>query len=329
MSGTLRVVARFLFLLFVIGVAGELIPGRTAVAEVQGSVGVTAGYRQDELDWNIGGYVEDPYGGLDYVNVLSELAWRDLEVWQLGMTGSVEVRRSPESRISPFVKAAIAYGWIVDGRNRDSDYLGDNRTLEFSRSDNNADDGNVIDLSVGIGGKFHIMEDRGSITPLLGFSWYAQDLVMRDGTQTVSAHPGVPPLGPFSGLDSSYDTQWYGPWIGLDATATLTQAWSLTAGVELHQAYYRAEADWNLRSDLAHPKSFEHKADGYGVIVRVGGRYAVTPRLSLTLDADWRSFTATDGTDTIYFTDGTAALTPLNDVNWESRMLVGGLLYHF
>jgi Protochlamydia outer membrane protein len=47
--------------------------------------------------------------------------------------------------------AIAAYRRIFDGENQDSGYAGGDRTLEFSRSNNNSDEGNMLDAFFGIG----------------------------------------------------------------------------------------------------------------------------------------------------------------------------------
>ncbi len=53
--------------------------------------------------------------------------------------------------VSISAPAIAAYSWIFDGENQNSDYAGDDRMLEFSRSNNNSDEGNMLDASFGIG----------------------------------------------------------------------------------------------------------------------------------------------------------------------------------
>ena len=101
---------------------------------------LSAGYRRDDLDWNIAGDING-----NNPNVLSELTWDDVESYQVKLQGNF---------VWPNIialKGYANYGWIFDGDNQDSDYLGDNRTFEFSRSNNNTDDHYVWDASVAIG----------------------------------------------------------------------------------------------------------------------------------------------------------------------------------
>lgn len=298
-----------------------------AASEIQGDLALVGGYRIDALDWNIAG---DRNG--ENPNILSELTWKDLKIYHFGVVGTAEKIDPVFMTFSPCVRVALGYGEIVSGKNQDSDYNGDNRTLEFSRTNNAADSGSVFDLSLAGGGKFHFRDNRYTIAPLLGFSYYTQNLTMRDGYQTISDYtqsPDIPPPGPFSGLSSTYEAAWYGPWAGGIATAVPVPGWTISTGIELHQVYYHADADWNLRTDLEHPKSFEQDGSGYGLIFRLGTSYALTSRLELTLDGDLRSFAIHDGTDRTFYADGGKSTTRLNEVNWESKQLTAGVLYHF
>jgi hypothetical protein len=311
-------------LLFIIGLM-LLTDGHSAkaAAEVRGDIAGAFGYRVDTVDWNIAGdnSGHDP-------NILSELSWRDLQIYQVGLTGRAESVHSSFAPFSPYLRGAVSYGWIVSGKNQDSDYLGDNRTLEFSRSVNKADAGSVFDLSLACGGKLHFRDRRYTLSPLLGFSYYQQNLTMSDGYQTID-YPTSSFLGPIPGLQSTYDTAWYGPWLGLDTEAVVSRVWKLSAGIEWHQVTYQAEANWNLRSDLAHPKSFEHSGQGYGLICRLGSTYMLTSRLELTAIAELRDFAIRNGVDRVFLADGQQGTSRLNEVNWGSKQLMAGVLYRY
>lgn len=280
----------------------------------------SAGYRQDDLDWNIGGYLTAD----QYVNVLSELTWDDLESYQIKFQGSLVWPNFVA------IRGVADYGWIFDGDNQDSDYAGNDRTLEFSRSNNSADDGDVWDVSLAMGHPFRTgRKVIATITPLVGYSHHEQNLTIRDGYQT------IPHLGAFSGLDSSYDTQWYGPWLGIDlnfkATSIKTFVHRLETffSYEYHWADYEAEADWNLRDDFKHPKSFTHDADGNGWIIRAGFNLALQQHIALNFNFDYQDWSTDSGTDKIFFADGTTAKTRLNEVNWTSYSLGLGLAVRF
>jgi hypothetical protein len=282
----------------------------------QWSVGM--GYRTDDFDWNIAGDISG-----NNPNILSELTWSDLEILQL----EFGLARIFPNRI--VLKGTIAYGQIFDGENQDSDYAGNNRTLEFSRSNNSADDGNTSDVSIGLGYFFPLLTKDFIATPLVGFSFHGQNLTITEGFQT------IPPLGPFPGLNSSYDAKWYGPWVGLELNARIYKrdgtslAHEILFGIEYHWADYYAEANWNLRPDLAHPKSFEHEADGSGIVFWAGYNYLFNPQWSLNFSGKYQEWETDPGIDRVFFADGTEAETRLNEVNWESFSLMVGVTCRF
>ena len=290
------------------------------------------GYRNDDLDWNIAG---DSSG--NNPNVLSELTWDNLESFQTKIQGSI---------VWPNVvalKGSASYGWIFEGDNQDSDFVGDNRTMEFSRSNNSSDDGNVWDVSLGIGYPFRFGRGViGTITPLAGYSYHEQNLKITDGNQTISipvVTPSIvivpPPVGPFPGLDSTYETEWYGPWIGFDIRFKAEEIKAFAHRFEpffifeYHWADYEAEADWNLRDDLARPVSFRHNADGTGIVLGAGLNVVIFYNLALNFNFDYQDWKTDEGKDKVFFADGTSARTQLNEVNWSSYALSLGLTLRF
>jgi hypothetical protein len=294
--------------------------------------GLSAGYRVDQLDWNIAGNL----GGTS-PNILSELSWDDLESYQVTAGGRL-VKASHSLPLGGLVRGSFSYGSIFSGSNQDSDYSGDNRTREFSRSNNGADEGNVWDLSLGGGVAFFLADRKLSLSPVLGFSYHQQNLRIRDGYQTLSdpnnlqpLPPGVklPPVGPIAGLDSTYDTEWRSGWLGLDLDYLPLPNLRLHGTAEFHAGNYEATGDWNLRNDLQHPESFKHTSDNaYGLVtnleLRTGGE-----RLQVSLDVAYQKWRAEDGLDWIYMSDGTVGVTRLNEVNWEATSIDAGLTVLF
>jgi hypothetical protein len=271
------------------------------------------GYRQDDLSWSIA----DPSGSPD---VLSELSFDDLRIVQLGGELDLRTRRGFEAEI------ALRIGEILDGDNRDSDY--DVSGQEYSRSENTVEDDDVWDGSVGIGWGIDWTDPRtgrsARFIPMVGYSVHQQNLRITDGNQTISESPSVQPLGPFDGLNSTYEAEWRGPWIGLHGLYEATPRWSAEIDVEFHWADFEAVADWNLRADLAHPKSFEQEAEGQGLRLLLKGVRRLGPRSDFTLRLALENWETDEGTDTIYLADGTAVTTRLNEVEWQSLAIEAG-----
>ncbi len=272
---------------------------------------IDAGYRVDDLDWNIAGDING-----SNPNILSELTWKDLKIFQVRTTGKVFVARGL------LIEGRLGYGWIYDGTNRDSDYLSDNRTGEFSRSDNRADSGQVLDASIGLGYMFIFGEGYGIMhfTPLVGYSHSEQDLTITEGFQT------IPYTGPFAGLNSSYDTRWSGPWVGAEVLFDFGEA-NITGLFEYHWADYYAEANWNLRTDFAHPKSFEHVADGNGIVIALDWNVALAENILLSAGIEYRNWSTDHGIDRTFFASGATSETRLNEVNWKSTAFTGAIVF--
>ncbi|MBC2710186.1 MAG: hypothetical protein HGJ94_04040 [Desulfosarcina sp.] len=207
------------------------------------SFDLSAGYRTDKLNWHIAGNLQgsDP-------NVLSELTWSDLKIYQLKLANRTVIK----NRI--YVRGHLDYGTVVSGNNQDSDYNGDSRTQEFSRSLNGVDGNNVWDGSIGIGPRFSFFESTIVVCPMLGYAVSEQDLNIVDGYQDFTAPPATTPIGPITGLDSRYQTRWKGPWLGVDLLFSIpcTDGPFTKIGVmftgEYHWVDYDAEANWNLRA---------------------------------------------------------------------------------
>src|SRR3989304_5599368 len=195
----------------------------SAATYVPMTLSVSAGQRKDNLNWSIAG---------NGVNVLSELKWENLAIAQLQAVAEFHLKNDLRLR------ARLGYGVIDSGNNQDSDYDGNNRTLEYSRSNNKAG-GDVLDASIGFGKRLRMRDLSAGrsfyVTPFVGLSMHRQNLTMTDGVQTISS-ASTPPLGPIPGLASSYDAQWMGPWLGAGALGETGQGWAVLAKRGEHAA---------------------------------------------------------------------------------------------
>lgn len=263
-------------------------------------------YRTDRLNWNKAG---------SSVNVLSELEWKDMESYGLAATF--------EKRAGGFAFfGGAAFGSIVSGKNRDSDYSGNDRSGEMSRSENGSDNGYVLAADAGMGYDFILRGGAIGVRPLAGLSLDRQHLTVNNGNQV------IPATGSFPGLDSSYTADWYGPFVGVDAAYALNDL-SLNAGLKYHFARYYASADWNLRADLAHPVSFEHSANARGLDAHLTALYRLNNMWSLVGGVSYQLWKTYAGEETMYYSDGTSGTARLNRVNWESSSLNLSARYEF
>jgi hypothetical protein len=290
----------------------------TQAGGLEAALELSAGYRQDNLDFNIAGSLAGTNP-----NVLSDVAWSDLDIYQF----KAALRASFNEAF--YMRGSLARGWIFGGNNVDSDFLGNNRTLEFSRSNNSADDGSVWDATLGVGYPFKFASKRLRVIPLVGYSFSVQNLTLTDGFQTVSLPPSGQPVGPIAGLNSTYETEWRGPWIGVDLSWAVTDRITLLSSFEYHWATYEAVANWNLRSDLLPSRSFEHDADGRGIVASAGAEYLLKESWYVGLNVTYQEWSTDHGVDRVFLADGRVLETRLNEVNWDSFAVFAGVTYRF
>jgi hypothetical protein len=270
-----------------------------------------AGYRKDNLSWSIAD------GG---VNIASEVEWKKTVIAQLRAAAKLNLGSGW------MVRGIYTTGAVKSGSNRDSDYAGSDRTQEYSRSDNKTG-GAVRDVSLGLGRKFSLFDlESGAaftVVPLAGLSIHQQSLTMYDGQQT------IPPNGALTGLNNSYATQWKGSWLGMDALLVLGEKWSLNSTIEYHWVDYTAEADWNLRNDLAHPVSFRHVAKGRGTLASAGVAYRFSRNFLVNASLERQKWNTWSGYDQTNFSFGGTGYYTLNPVSWDSTSFSLAAVYQF
>ena len=285
---------------------------------------LSAGYRTDKLNWNIAGNLQGTNP-----NVRSELTWSGLRIYQLKLANRTVIK----DRV--YMRGHLDYGTVVSGNNQDSDYNGNDRTQEFSRSVNGVDGNDVWDGSIGIGPRFSFFESTMVVCPMIGYAFSEQDLNIVDGYQAFSAPPLTTPTGPIAGLDSRFQTRWIGPWLGVDlflsipsAKAPFTKVGVMFAG-EYHWVDYDAEANWNLRSDFDHPVSFSHEADGNGFMAGAAILFEIKNRWGFHAGMNVKEMTTDTGLDRTYYADGTTGDTRLNEVRWRAFTFEAGVSRQF
>ena len=269
------------------------------------TVDIGTGIRQDALHWNISG---GPYGP----NILSELKWKDLKIWEV----YAELKFVLPYQI--YFRFNGDYGKIFEGRNKDADYLEDNRKEPFSIAFSKANKGEVFDFSFGSGYQYSFFQDRLTVSPLAGFSHQEQHLRMIHGKLALDLFD---PLleGSMSTLHSHYRSQWWGPWLGVDVNFAVCSNLEIYGTYEYHWAFYTASGHWNLRTDFT--DDFEHSGNGCGSLVKLGTKYNFCSGLDIGILFKYQLMQLRHGIDRIFVLDGSHAIsaaTRLNEVNWHT-----------
>lgn len=290
---------------------------------------VDGGIKYNKFDWNIA----SDMSGEATPDILSELTWDSIKVFEsTAKLRHLQPVGMPIVGGAVMLEAEIKAGLTTGGENQDSDYNGDGRTDEFSRSNNNADGGYTLGWDAAIGYQFDITPSSVRkkspqtylmITPLIGYGWDRQKYEMTDGNQTIPAY------GSFDGLDSEYQAEWRGPFVGLEAEYQKNKHLFRLRG-ELQDLEYDAEAVWNLRTDFMQDPSYTHKGDGDGYRIDAEYAYAFSPNYVFTIKGAYEERTMDEnGIDTTFFSDGTVMTTRLNEVNDESGEFKLGVRYHW
>lgn len=276
------------------------------------------GDRQGTLAWNIAGGDNGP-------NILSELTYDDVTFRQLELSAILHIRAGE------FANSDLFITWLdgdaADGSVQDSDYTGDNRTGEYSRSEASAEDSRMDDLTLGAGYTLHL-DANTRLRPTVGFTRKQQYMTMSDGVQIVDTR-NPSNLGPFrNALKSSYNTEWESFWLGLEWQYT-TRYHQFHASIKQYWLDYHAVADWNLRADFAHPKSFEQWATGTGYGLSLQYHYQLSDSLAMWLDWSQESWRTRRGDDRVYLADGSTIDGTLNEATWKASGFTTGIVLRF
>ncbi|HEX3044336.1 MAG TPA: hypothetical protein VHY08_06240 [Bacillota bacterium] len=273
-----------------------------------------AGYCIDNLRWNIAG---DSSG--KNPNILSDLSWSDIKILQIYGLATIPLKESL------FLQGSLNLGVIISSNNQDSDYLGDNRTEEFSRSNNSSNGDNVFGSSIAAGYYLTSGQKKFRLAPMIGYSFNRQMLRMTDGYQTINIDPDTGAsgyTGPLSGLNSSYKASWSGPWLGANFSVNLSPKWTTFSDFDYHWVNYYGEGNWNLRDDLAHPMSFTHIATGNGYHWSAGVNFSPNSQFKLILKFHSGVWSAGPGIDQVFGANGDTGITRLNEVVWASQAVM-------
>jgi hypothetical protein len=271
-----------------------------------------------ELLWNI---AADPSGRAP-PNILSELDYQAMQSVGAALGLELEYRLSAQSPWRLSVATAYQDASLAKGRFVDSDYQGDNRSDLTSRSRGAVSGSYYRQFSTQFGVHQGFDADTHRLGLLFGFEQSELSVRMTDGVDDFSGSA-------ISGLRSEYAGVWRSGTLGAEYRYWQPILGEFFLRYSHYQGTYRADADWNLRTDFQHPRSFTHQADSTGDAVRLGYRAPATGAFGWRLEYEWREFSTEPGRDRVFFSDGSIGDTRLNQVRWRSQLLMLGLDWTF
>ena len=280
---------------------------------------ITTGYLKGDFEWQI---AADLSGTLT-PNVLSRLTYQDLNAPTVTFHQKLSIKKEPYQ--SFYLHVQGEYGKIQEGTVEDSDFDDNNQTAEYSRSLSDPTDSPLSHVLLGLGA---ILTENHQHTLSIeaGMALYQQTFFKTNGRQVIATDMRTPPVGEFSGLNSSYDARWLSGFFAVSDTISI-QKHQLTLSARFLQTDYQAKANWNLRKDFAHPVSFQHDAVGRGTHFEISYKIPLSQDFSLYSAWTQNRMRTDSGIDTVFFADGSTGITKLNGVEWKSQTVSVGVSY--
>lgn len=326
----------FLFLLVNMGIHPDIFSHGSEEIMLDLSVG----FRQDSLHWNSGQF-EFPYLTSDSSSSSSTTApsssssssssslsgdqsrtfrWRELHISQVALTGKYI------NCYNYYFRALADYGRIHEGQHAVRRYIDlGSDILEYSKTEARADKGEVYDFNGGIGYHFRFLCNRGTISPLVGYSYHAQHLHMNHYDVEFDLLDFN--YGRLDGVKGRYFTRWKGPWVGVDFTLYMTCDLKLFGSAEYHWVHFRAFGKRPTLFDLTTDRFHQH-AKGRGICYLLGASYDVWDSWTIGLVGTYQAWRTRKGTDRVYTDEGPFD-ADLFVVHWHSMSAMVNIGYEF
>ncbi len=291
------------------GVSGYISPEKNGGSRLD--IGVEGRLTTGKSAWEIS--FVDMLPGVGVHEGRSKLVWDELDSFMTVLNA--------EFRIKPWlgISGSAGLGGIRGGHGRDTDYIRDpDSGADFILLESVSDtrgDATLLDLNLNFNLNEILSLDESSITwdVVIGYQYYEEELNDRAGVETVFLGEEI--YEPFPGLDSTFDFKWQAARTGIRGAYPVNDRLSITGtAILLWAVRYRGEGFWNLRSDfISESPNFIQKGDGgTGAELKTSIVYDVTQNLFLEIGYWWISLRVRNGTDRIFFADGTEGKTHLD-----------------
>ena len=174
-----------------------------------------------------------------------------------------------------YVKGYYDQGWVYSGQAQHTSASNASPSDLWSRLDHGSARGSTRDSSFAIGHQWR-WQEQVAITPLVGYSRHAQHLRLPNANQTICQEAGsqVCILNQGESVDDIgyWQSQFSGPWIGLDARLNSGNITFLVEW-EQHLAHYNASLDWQGNQELSNINPITQSGDGSGERFGIGISY--------------------------------------------------------
>lgn len=248
------------------------------------SFNIYGDYQSEDFQWSIAGNSngQNP-------NVLSEVIWKNIQSKGAGAA----IQWNICSGI--LFKGDYHRSFIYSGTATDTDYAQDNRSNPTYQANLNSNDGNSFAYSAALGYEIAVGK-RISLAPYAGYTKSRQFLYLKNFKEEGGDE--------IKKLNSTYQANWSGAVIGMDAKFELNSFLSAKAVVNYKQLSYQGYADWNLIDAFAHPVSFKHTANGFETAAAIQFDFRITSAFSALIRGNYGHAETGTGKDQLYLIDG-------------------------
>ncbi|MDR6733608.1 hypothetical protein [Sphingobacterium sp. 2149] len=255
---------------------------------------------RENFSWNIAGNSRG-----EKPNILSELLWRNNMRVGADLKLGIKLKRK--------FTAEITYGYAktISGKVTDIDYSADNRKGITSNETYDSDVGNGQTFNIKLGYNVHMQRKELDIYAVMQLQKNSYSLIDK-----------------MEKLSSTYNNRILGAGIGAIFFLPFFDSFDLNILFQARMSKFNGDANWNLRSDFAHPKSFEHDIPIVEWDNEVRLNYRLTNFLKMGVFTGFSRYSSIGrGIDKLYYNDGNISFTRLNEVKALSISAGLSILY--
>lgn len=264
---------------------------------------IGGGYRNDSLKWKI---------------FPSTRPGREIEEsWKNMGLGVVEANAQFLVCEHYLLKADFDYGWFTNNGSQRYDAFGG---FEERRHYKARPQGNVCDLSGGLGYQFNFDCFRVSFAPLVGYSYHQQRLKSRKYRNE---------LFPLAGnilSHNNYKFRWSGPWVGFALAYQATCELQLYVDYYYHWARFRGTVQEHFAFQPGSFPNHLRSNRAFGNEVTIGGIYTFCDYWYIGIKFDYKQFCGNKGQSN-FETD--VFNSPLRKLSWQSSKITMDIGYAF
>ena len=276
--------------------------------DIADAVSVSKGISARDFSWSIAASSSN-------TNTISELEYENLALQTTEI--SIDFNSLTGDHTSVWqVTGTLGYGSLDSGQLTDSDYSATSAGTLTHQSTANLDQSKSYFTDIAFTKDISNEKNR-SLELVTGAHWQSDLYIQREGQHSFNNGNQLTLPLKLEGLDSQYQAHWFGPFIGINHFIE-SQNNHISIGARVSANGYYGEGLWNLRSDLAQPKSFEHKAFGVGFSLNAQYEYRISNHISIHQSANIDHHSMLTGNDRVFRANGTQQDTPLNTVERTS-----------